>query len=239
MIAPQETRTEGAPDWMVSYADMITILMSFFAVMFSLAVSKESNKDAPFKRSLHRQFGKFDGVAKTTHIPSGAAQMAQAAGGSPPQIDSTKLSPVGEFEPAGLIGPSDQATIGGVLYFDPGVRELTEAQQRQLETVAKALGGGLQKIEIVGHTLGQTHDAGGKLRESWNLAYARCDNTRHCLVSLGISPWRIRIGVAAQFQAPGADRDAAGFGKSDCVDVLMPNKDIAVGRAESNAKAMH
>ena len=56
-ILPEESASEGAPEWMVSYADMITILMSFFAVMFSMAMSKEREKNVPMMKSLQRQFG--------------------------------------------------------------------------------------------------------------------------------------------------------------------------------------
>jgi hypothetical protein len=46
-----EEKPEGAPEWMVSYADMITILMSFFVVMFSVA----SGEAAKGKRSQQQQ----------------------------------------------------------------------------------------------------------------------------------------------------------------------------------------
>jgi chemotaxis protein MotB len=56
----EEPASEGAPEWLVTYADMITILMSFFAVMFSLAMSKHAKKDGPLIKSLQRQFGALD-----------------------------------------------------------------------------------------------------------------------------------------------------------------------------------
>ena len=46
-----EEKPEGAPEWMVSYADMITIVMSFFVVMFSIA----SGEAAKGKRSQQQQ----------------------------------------------------------------------------------------------------------------------------------------------------------------------------------------
>ena len=41
----QPTSTEGAPEWMVSYADMITIIMAFFVVMYSSAGTASSGKN--------------------------------------------------------------------------------------------------------------------------------------------------------------------------------------------------
>ena len=44
MLSEDLDKPEGAPEWMVSYADMITILMSFFVVMFSIASGDSSGK---------------------------------------------------------------------------------------------------------------------------------------------------------------------------------------------------
>ncbi len=37
MASKPEEKPDGAPEWMVSFADMITIMMSFFVIMFALA----------------------------------------------------------------------------------------------------------------------------------------------------------------------------------------------------------
>ena len=38
--ARADEKPEGAPEWMVSFADMITIMMSFFVIMFALAAGE-------------------------------------------------------------------------------------------------------------------------------------------------------------------------------------------------------
>src|SRR5262245_60042506 len=52
---------EGAPEWMVSYADMITIMMAFFVVMYAMAPKKDQEKkESPTQRlmnSIHKRFG--------------------------------------------------------------------------------------------------------------------------------------------------------------------------------------
>lgn len=45
MAKQPETPSEGAPEWMVSYADMITIMMAFFVVMYASAGTATSGKD--------------------------------------------------------------------------------------------------------------------------------------------------------------------------------------------------
>src|SRR5208282_4385038 len=56
---------EGLPEWIMSYADMITILMAFFVVMYSMAgAPKDKKKEEAVMHALREQFGpKFPGLA--------------------------------------------------------------------------------------------------------------------------------------------------------------------------------
>jgi chemotaxis protein MotB len=235
MSAPAEERlSEGAPEWMVSYADMITILMSFFAVMFSMAVSKDAKKDVPIMKSLQRQFGKFVRLPMTIGVPAGSSLTAKAAARSTPQKELRGRVLVGELAHISRIQSDNEAMIGGVIYFDSGTSGLSEEQRQQLQTVAKVLGGKPQNIEIWGHTLGRTRDLDGKLGDNWNLTYARCNNTMQYLVSLGIDPRRIRIGVAAQFEPIYAGRDVLLLEKNSRVIVFMLNESPEDGRTETD-----
>ena len=62
MAAKPEEKPDGAPEWMVSFADMITIMMSFFVIMFAIA-SGEAAKGAKAAgntaaiESLNNRFG--------------------------------------------------------------------------------------------------------------------------------------------------------------------------------------
>ena len=51
MTSQPEEKPDGAPEWMVSFADMITIMMSFFVIMFALA----SSDAAKNKRNAKQQ----------------------------------------------------------------------------------------------------------------------------------------------------------------------------------------
>jgi chemotaxis protein MotB len=229
MSAPsEEPASEGAPEWMVSYADMITILMSFFAVMFSMAMSKDAKKDVPMMKSLQRQFG---ALPTTNYLPLGAALTPKAAATTIPQMESRNRSPGEEFAHASPSG--DQATIGGVIYFDSGTSGLDEEQRRQLQTLAKVVGSKPGKIEILAHMLGRPRDADDKLGRTWNLAHARCNSTTRYLVSLGIDPERIRIGVAAQFEPNRVGGDTFLLEKNDSVEVFTLNEIPQDARAES------
>ncbi len=62
MFSYHEEKPEGAPVWMVSFADMITILLAFFVVMFSIAstdpnTGKQTKQQEIAIESLQYRFG--------------------------------------------------------------------------------------------------------------------------------------------------------------------------------------
>jgi chemotaxis protein MotB len=221
----EEQASEGAPEWMVSYADMITILMSFFVVMFSMAGTKDAKKEDPVMMSLRRQFGRFVGVPSRQYVPSSSplAEHAVMIRPAPPK-DGRKNGLNGDQQRVSTIRAGDQETLGGVIFFDAGVSELNDEQRRQLQVTARDIGGKPQKIEIRGHTIGRPTRGDGKLRDNWDLAYERCYRTMQYLVSAGIDPRRIRIGVAAQFEPVYAGRDPLQLEKNGRVEVFMLNE---------------
>ena len=144
---------------------------------------------------------------------------------------------VGDIAHASTSPTGDQATIGGVIYFDSGKSGLDEVQQEQLQALAKVLRGKSGKIEILARTLGQPQDADDKLGQNWNLAHARCNSTLRYLALLGIDPARIRIGVAARFEPIRAAGDVPLLEKNDSVEVFTLNEFAEDARAEPTGHA--
>jgi chemotaxis protein MotB len=235
----EQAHGEGAPEWMVSYADMITILMAFFVVMFSMAGTKDVKKEDPVMSSLRRQFGRFVGMPTSQYVPVGSALTVKAVALKPsPQKEARNRGLLGDFPRVATIRPGDQATIGGVIYFDAGKTDLNDDQKRQLQTTANDLAGKPQKIEIRGHTLARSPGPDGKPRDNWDVAYERCHKTMQYLISLGIDPRRIRIGVAAQFEPVYGGRDPTALEKNSRVEVFMLNEfSNDAGGQDSEAQA--
>jgi chemotaxis protein MotB len=226
MSVAEEPHGEGAPEWMVSYADMITILMSFFVVMFSMAGSKDKKKEDPMITAMRRQFGRFVGVSSAELLPASSPLSTKTNGpkASPAIHESKTRGLVGENTHVAMIRQGDQLTIGGVIYFKGRTSDLTDEQRLQLQASAKELAGKPQKIEIRGHTRNRPFPPDGKVHDNWDLAYQRCHKTMEYLVLLGIDPARIRIGVSAQFEPLYGGSDPALLEKNNRVEVFMLNE---------------
>jgi len=214
---------EGSPEWIMSYADMVTILMAFFVILYSMAGSEDTAKEQAMLRSLRLNLGPFKGLAgPLISKKSKFAEMAVAP--KPPQGENHDGDPARrDSTPAKVprIDPSDPAASGGMVRFEHGGLELLPENERQLTNISQALAGKPQCVEIRGHTSRRPLPAASPYRDSWELAFARCRKTMEFLVAHGIERARIRLSVASHPDQvrPG---DRKGPEDSDArVDVFM------------------
>jgi len=202
----QECPEPGLPEWIMSYADMITILMAFFVVMYSMAGNnKDTAKEQAVLKSLRDQFGpnwiKFTGIGPGPYVPhnSALAHLKTRGSGSSkkPMGNGDARISSGDHPRVQTIRPGDQSVIGTSITFPDDQSTLTPEMEDQLKMAAAELGGKPQRVEIRGHTSRRPLPKGSALRDNWDLAYDRCRNTMQYLIKQGIDPRRIRLGVAA------------------------------------------
>jgi chemotaxis protein MotB len=195
MPLPARQPPEGLPDWIMSYADMITILMAFFVVMYAMAGQKDSAKEDAVFQSLRNQFGVvLPGWGLFTPAASRHDTASPANLGNRAANDSLKSN--GQRRPHAP-WPGEPARVGGVIFFTDDQTALTDAQVNSLKRVASEIAGKPQKIEIRGHASSREGGVASS-HDRWDLAYARCRRTMEDLVALGIDPRRIRLGVAGE-----------------------------------------
>jgi chemotaxis protein MotB len=194
----------GAPAWMVTFGDMMALLLTFFIMLVSLSEIREEEKFQAVVDSLRRQFG-YEATVSTLpgeQTPSNSPLQFLMSLGRAKRQDTTSggnevQAVKGENPTVQTIRTSRQTTLGGVVYFDEDSPELSEQNMRDLDVVIQLLVGKPQKIEIRGHTSRKPADTNLGVRDHWDLAYQRCYNTMQYLIRHGIEPGRIRLGSAA------------------------------------------
>ena len=212
---------------MVSFADMITIMMSFFVIMFALATGKNEKQKQKVQESIEYRFGpQWQPFGKTTMglYKDGANFKSQ---GRDAQGRPTIRSPLDDdaegirFGRANLPGRGNKAGCGGSVYFDEFSADLNGQQKVNLRKIADRCVGKPQKIEVLGHASKQPLPAGSPYHDHWDLAYARCRIVAEVLKSLGIEPQRIRMSVAGDTE-PVYRRDPIVYArKNSRVDVYL------------------
>lgn len=192
------------PEWVVTFGDMMSLLLTFFIMLVSLSEIKQEEKYQAMVESLTQRFG-YDrtpanpvpGESRPRNSP--VRQMSTA--GRAQKLDTKRggdkvKAPVGDHPRVRIVRPGSKTSIGTVIYFDEGSAELTAGHREILIAEEGNLAGKQQKIEVRGHT-SRRPVSPDKYRDNWDLAYERCRNTvRYMVDELKIEPQRIRVSVA-------------------------------------------
>jgi chemotaxis protein MotB len=196
-----EEKPEGAPEWMVSYADMITIIMSFFVIMFALA-SGEAAKGKQSQQAAIDSFQyRFGPQWKPFMSWSVSPGNSQLPGGGKGQGSTAPTPAVGD--PGGTVhvakkekarirvkGQGELIAIGGMVNFHTASTELAPVSDKfpTLETIAEELAGKPQQVEIVATASNRPLPPGCLFHDRWELGYARCRRVAELLTALKIDP---------------------------------------------------
>ena len=201
----EEDAPAGIAEWVVTFGDMMSLLLTFFIMLFSMSEIRQEQKFQAILESLHQTFGYDSSTASIapgkvtaknaefkTLASLGRAQRAHTMKGGAPV-----KAPVGDNKRVTAPRADGDPTIAGVVYFNEGDDILTKTDKRNLTAIAQRVAGVPQRIEIRGHTSNRPLEKQSTYKDHWDLAYARCRAVEKFLVEQGIDRSRIRLGVSA------------------------------------------
>lgn len=229
MAIPEEPKA-GIPEWIVTYGDMMSLLLTFFIMLVSMSELKQNDKFQGIADSLHQHFG-YDTTTSTVVPgelrPRNSTFAALALAGRSKRVGAMEgtakeRSTTGTQPRVRIIRPGNRTTIGTVVFFAEPATELSPQNQEELTQLAAVLGGKPQKIEIRGHTSQRPLAAGEQAGDHWELAYRRSHATMQFLVEqLKIDPQRIRISVAGPYEPAYISSDPERMRENPRVEVFL------------------
>lgn len=171
MAKKQKAAPAGAPLWMVTYSDMVTLLMTFFVMLLTMANFEDSAKVDAVVGSIQLALGRGSGENTSRHTeefpdePEGISDMDKV-GSKLSEAMSNHLSD-------DLIKMSQTPTeirikIPGRILFAPGSAILHPAALQLLTDIAHALRDKKISLEVEGHT-----DGTGGAEENWLVSAER------------------------------------------------------------------
>jgi len=229
MAVEAESDAAGIPEWVVTFGDMMSLLLTFFIMLVSLSEIKSEEKYQALVDSIRKQFG-YDAstasFAPGNHQPRNSALANLASAGRARRNNTLNggdkvRAPVGDHPRVKMIRPAEHITNGGVLYFPAGSAKLSEENRQELQAIAIEVGGKRQKIEIRGHASNRPLQGDETPRDRWELAYARAEAAARFLFSLGIDPKRVRVVSAGAFEPAHSGGDPLLLKKNDRVEVFL------------------
>lgn len=180
-MAIPEDPPMGVPEWVVTFGDMMSLLLTFFIMLVSMSELKSESRVAQAVQALQQRFG------RDARPQPGAVRLRGA------KIEA----PRGDKPVVTGVRPGRNTMLGGRVMFAEDSAEVTDEARETIATLLPQLVGRPQKIEVRGHTSRKPLPAGGPFSDHYALAYARAHAVMQLLLDAGLEPHRLRLSVAA------------------------------------------
>lgn len=190
---------EGAPAWVVTYGDMMSLLLTFFVLLVSMSSIQEEEKFQEALKSIREAFGYVGGIGKVPTRTAPTVSLIQ-------QLETIRIPDRvqnrGDAEDPGIEGRDTRITkvregieiaIGGQVTFDRFSDVLKPEAVSLLEALAVKLRGHTTKIDIRGHTTNEPLPADSPFGDLDELAHRRAKAVASALERAGVEPDRMRL----------------------------------------------
>lgn len=211
--APEhEEQGESAPMWIVSFADLVTLLMSFFVIL-AAGKPQDTATDPDFARVVAAVKAAFKNMPEASEPLDPKADVdeimrkLQALLQKP---DPQRKKPPGDTDQGGIQGRSFRVrrirdgmeiAAGGPVFFDPFAAALNPQGKDEIARLATTLKGHRNLIEVRGHALEEPRPEDWTYQDAMELSYNRAITVSNELIKGGVDPRAIRI-VAAGGNEP-------------------------------------
>lgn len=220
----------GAPEWLVTYGDMVTLLLTFFVLLVSMMEVKSDTRITEFMEIIREAFGYVGGMNQLptdeVEIPKNVPLMEMLQiPVNPENFSQSKTEGLrGKRPDVTAVRPPKYFAVGAPIEFNELSDEIGDSQRVRLGEFADMLRGHSQQLEIRGHC-SRRPVAGSPFEDHFALSFARAKAVAQTLVRAGIDPERIVI-VAAGTNEPINARayDPADRQQNDLVEILQVNR---------------
>lgn len=220
----------GIPEWVVTFGDMMSLLLTFFIMLVSLSEIKEEETYQALVDSMQQQFGyqkTIDALTPGKSKPRETEYAVLSTTGRAKKKDTAKggvpeKAPVGEEQHVRVIRPGQITGVGSVVFFDIGSDRLNDASKGILRETAKQLRGKPQRIEVRGHVSAEFASRTGGTDEAMLLAIRRSAAVKRFLTEVeGLSAERFRVSSSEATEPLSRKTQGGKFSNDSRVEVFL------------------
>ncbi len=228
-MAVEEEPEAGIPEWVVTFGDMMSLLLTFFIMLVSMSEMKQDEKFQAVAEALRKQVG-HDLSAATlvpgSFRPRNSVTEWNSSTGRDEKKDlknggQENRAVTGAHEKVQIVRPGEDSSIGGQIHFAEDSAELTRDNKKELIRIIEQISGKPQKIEIRGHSTRRPVDPNSGFRDVYDLAAARARSTMNFMLEQGIHLRRIRLGNAGAEEPLYNGMDQERLKRNARVQILM------------------
>ncbi len=200
----QKKPAPGVPEWVVTFGDMMSLLLCFFILMMMFS---EVKKDQEYQRvitAIKEAFG-YAGMIGVMPVPDPPLKslvevletMAVENDNDNTQVSqNTEPGVDGRHMRVTKIREGIVFTIGGPTSFDPLSAEIKDSVRGELQQLSILLAGRKNKIDVIGHAAAKYIPGGSPWQNLDHLSFARAENVKDVLVEFGLDDNVFRLQAA-------------------------------------------
>lgn len=226
---------EGAPEWLISFADNVTLMMGFFVIMlaFNMGPKGGGQGKGPEKGGPEESPTFLDAAVSIREAFNNPVDLNSMDPNDKPLIQqilwrrglgmTEQVGPEGSEHDVQSLRPSKYYSICGLVPFDRGNSSMSPAAQLSLGAVAKHVKGLRFIVEVRGHV--SADEAFGDSRHNMKLGFDRALGVAEELVGLGLD-WRQLhvISCADNDRAQQIAYDEPGHQRNRRVEIVVTDK---------------
>lgn len=231
---PPKKCKKGAPGWMVTFGDMMALLLTFFVLLLSMS-QFERVKFEKVAGALKDTFG-VQKIEQINAFPSGNTMVAIEF---QQQIVLVRLKEKLELQVSGLIDNGEAElteTDEGFLLriksdalFEPGTLTLETEAGLQLQQMANLLVDMPNLVRVVGHTNDQPPPPGSPFPDNWTLSSVYASAIVNFFATTGgIEARRLQARGMGQHMPRASNDTAAGRALNQRVEILVSRETLPV-----------
>lgn len=244
MLAKKK-KAGGAPEWALTYGDMMSLLLCFFILLAAFAdFDKGGGGSAAMIQAMQSLQNALGIKIKDNSALASVVQFNAMIDQIKSTIRELDSKHRGDSKEQGIQGKTFrlrrirdgmEITVGGVILFEPFAAKLTPEGVESLERIGEILKGHRNKIDIVGHAAEQPRPADWTYEDATTLSYERARHIAQELVGRGVDPRTIRL-VAVGDNEPVAADGLRGDGENRRVEIVVRESMIDDYRGEQAAR---
>ncbi len=196
----------GAPEWVLTYGDLMSLLLVFFVLIVSMSVPKSDEQLSRAIQAIRQAFG-FEGNIGTVPVSDQSTrsllqQLLEISRQSDESVQPVDAFDTNETHHEGIDGRSFKVTdvregievvVGGGVAFDRFSPDVKPEAQALVASLAEKIAGHNTIVRIKGHATTEPLPDGAKYADPLDLSFARARAVYDILVAHGVSPRRLRL----------------------------------------------
>lgn len=223
---------EDSGTWLMTYGDMVTLLLVFFVLLYTMTPGVEEEAFTAFIQF----FQKSSGVMEANNAVSSQLQNninpEQPEDLMEEQMEKWQVMASFAESTSGLEGVTMEASEGGFIItlndsvaFPSGSSQLLGSAKEILDEMAESINSGIWEIEVQGHTDNIPISGGSVHQTNWHLGAARAVSVvQYMQTSSDISPEDFKASSYGEFRPIANNKTVEGRRANRRVEIHLQEK---------------